>query len=143
MKVVINAKYGGFGLSNEAIKLYAKKKGIPLYGYVEDYEAGWKPLGRRPLLREGINPEKEWLVYWVMNDLGDSPTHEELNAAEWFDKPEGRSDPVLIEIIEELGKRADGNYAKLEIVEIPDDVDYVIEEYDGMEWISEAHRTWR
>lgn len=143
MKVVINAKHGGFGLSNEAIKLYAKKEGIPLYGYVEDFEAEYKPSGERPLLREGIDKKKDWLVYWVMNDLGDSPTHEELNNADEFDKPESRSDPVLISIIEELGKRADGDHAKLKIVEIPDDVDYVIEEYDGMEWISEAHRTWR
>lgn len=35
-----------------------------------------------------------------------------------------------------------GEYAKLDIVEIPDDVDWTIEEYDGREWISEKHRTW-
>jgi hypothetical protein len=31
----------------------------------------------------------------------------------------------------------------LEIVEIPDDVEYTIEEYDGLEHIAEKHRTWR
>jgi len=31
----------------------------------------------------------------------------------------------------------------LAIVEIPDDVEYTIEEYDGNEHVAEAHRTWR
>ena len=53
-----------------------------------------------------------------------------------------RNDPKLIEIIEKLGKKADGDYAELRIVEIPDDVEWEIEEYDGMEWVAEKHRTW-
>ena len=32
--------------------------------------------------------------------------------------------------------------AKLKIVEIPDDVEWIIEEYDGKEWIAEDHRRW-
>ena len=32
--IVINACYGGFGLSYEAVMLYAKKKGMELYAYV-------------------------------------------------------------------------------------------------------------
>lgn len=53
-----------------------------------------------------------------------------------------RDDPDLIEVIEELGPMAYGDCSELKIVEIPDDVDWVIEEYDGIEWVSEAHRTW-
>ena len=30
----------------------------------------------------------------------------------------------------------------LKIIEIPDDVDWIIEEYDGNEWVAEKHRTW-
>jgi len=30
----------------------------------------------------------------------------------------------------------------LKIVEIPDDVDWEINEDDGSEWIAEKHRTW-
>jgi hypothetical protein len=48
----------------------------------------------------------------------------------------------LVQVVEELGKEANGNYAKLEIIEIPDDVDWEIDEYDGMEHIAEKHRTW-
>lgn len=53
-----------------------------------------------------------------------------------------RNDPHLIQIVEELGEKANGRYAELEIFEIPDDVDWYVEGYDGMEWISEKHRIW-
>ena len=53
-----------------------------------------------------------------------------------------RHDPGLVEVVELLGKKADGDCAKLKIVEIPDDVDYEIQEYDGNEWVAEKHRTW-
>jgi len=53
-----------------------------------------------------------------------------------------RNDPILIAVLEEMGKRADGKYARIEVVEISDDIEWEIEEYDGQEWVSEAHRTW-
>ena len=60
-----------------------------------------------------------------------------------FDRYEvQRDDPVLVKIVEDLGAEANGNYAKLKVVEIPDDVDWVIEEYDGKEQVAEKHRTW-
>ena len=48
-----------------------------------------------------------------------------------------RNDPILVEIVEQLGEAADGDYAKLKVVDIPDDVPWTIEEYDGAEWIAE------
>jgi hypothetical protein len=61
-----------------------------------------------------------------------------------FDKwaDDARTDPTLIKVIEELGEAANGYYAKLEIVEIPDGTDWEIEEYDGKEWVAEKRRTW-
>ena len=54
-----------------------------------------------------------------------------------------RKDPRLIAAIEKLGERkASGRYAELRIVEIPDDVDWQIDEYDGFETIHEKHRSW-
>ena len=55
-----------------------------------------------------------------------------------------RDDPALVQVVEEMGKAADGAYARLEVVEIPDDVAWHIEEYDGdgNEHIAEDHRTW-
>lgn len=46
-----------------------------------------------------------------------------------------RDDPVWIEIVEELGDRADGRAAKIDIVEVPEGYGYWIEDYDGMEFV--------
>lgn len=54
-----------------------------------------------------------------------------------------RTDPKLIELMETKGSEwCSGDYANLKIVEIPDDVNYYISDYDGMEAVEEAHRTW-
>jgi hypothetical protein len=54
-----------------------------------------------------------------------------------------RTDAALIQTIEELGiEKSSGVYAELKIVDIPDDVEWEIDEYDGKEWVAEVHRTW-
>jgi hypothetical protein len=54
-----------------------------------------------------------------------------------------RNDPVLVEIVEEMGSSANGKFSDLKIVEVPDDVNWFIDDYDGYEWVAERHRTWR
>ena len=65
----------------------------------------------------------------------------------WMDRDILRADPVLLRIIDEIGlQRAGGPFSKLGIAEIPDDVPpggWIIQEYDGQEWVAEVHRTWR
>ena len=90
MKIVINACYGGFGLSKEALALFNERSGTVI-------------------------------------------THE---------RDIERNNPILVEIVEQLGEAADGEFAELKVVEIPDDVQWQIEEYDGNEWVAEKHRTW-
>jgi hypothetical protein len=53
-----------------------------------------------------------------------------------------RTDPALVKVVEQLGDRASDIYSQLSVVEIPDDVKWMIKEYDGIEWIAEEHRTW-
>lgn len=53
-----------------------------------------------------------------------------------------RTDEDLIKVVEKLKEKANTICSKLKVIEIPDDLDYEIEEYDGNEWISEKHRTW-
>jgi hypothetical protein len=52
-----------------------------------------------------------------------------------------RDDPALVQTVEELGKLANDQYAELVVVEIPDDAEWYIAEYDGNEWVAEG-RTW-
>lgn len=61
---------------------------------------------------------------------------------DWYYREIDRGDPTLIQVVEEMGKDANGDYAKLSIVVVPDGIEWQIEEYDGMEWVAEAHRTW-
>lgn len=53
-----------------------------------------------------------------------------------------RNDYNLISVIEELGHKSWGKFSELKIVEIPDDVEWEIAEYDGVEWVAEKHRKW-
>lgn len=69
-------------------------------------------------------------------------TEKGLDMAEFFMHEIERDDPVLVSVVETLGKKANDSYSKLKVVEIPADVKWTIEEYDGSEWIAEVHRTW-
>ena len=53
-----------------------------------------------------------------------------------------RNDPMLVKVVEDLGIESFGFAANLKIVEIPDDIDWEVVDYDGMEHIAEKHRTW-
>ena len=54
-----------------------------------------------------------------------------------------RDDPELVRLVETMGQNSYGRYAHLKIVEIPEDVDWILVEYDGMEHVAERHRIWR
>lgn len=53
-----------------------------------------------------------------------------------------RNDDLLIHVIEELGDKANTSVSKLKIIDIPDDIDWEITEYDGYEQVEEEHRVW-
>jgi hypothetical protein len=91
-KVVINACFGGFGLSEAALNEYKIRKDIT---------------------------DPDFYYYDIPRDC-----------------------PVLVAMIEEQVTAVNGGFADLRIVEIPDDVDWYIEEYDGNEHVAERHRTW-
>ena len=120
MKVVINKRHGGFGLSDAAMNRYAEIKGIALY------------------------PEKTYgmgtfTIYYTV------PADQRFNAKDREVLSEydmDRNDPILIQVVEEFGKKANGYAASLKVVEIPDDVKWHIHEYDGLEHVAEDHRTW-
>lgn len=114
MKVVINKCYGGFGLSKEALERYIKEKmSFAEVEYVMSHEK-----------------ESSLFNYFKVN-------------GEYFSEYDiERTDPVLVKIVEEMGADANCWCSKLKVVDIPDDVEWEIEECDGTEWIAEKHRTW-
>ena len=61
----------------------------------------------------------------------------------FWDRSIPRDCETLVQIVQELGKKADGDFSELRIVEVPEEVEWQIDEYDGQEWVAEKHRTWR
>ena len=64
------------------------------------------------------------------------------NKSEVYSFELDRTDPILIQVVEALGAEADGRFAKLRIIEIPDDIEWEVTEYDGSESVEEVHRKW-
>ena len=68
----------------------------------------------------------------------------ELKGIEFVPVPYGygrdieRNDPVLVQVVEELGSAANGSYATLRITDIPSGAQYRLQEYDGAEYIELA-----
>ena len=118
-KVVINRCYGGFSLSEKAFVEYLKRKGINCVTEVNEF--GWVDFYKNSISDENYISHYDYV----------SPRN--LNT---------REDPDLIAIIEEMGEESFGLVASLKIVEIPDDVEYEITEFDGLETIREKCRTW-
>lgn len=133
MKIVINKCYGGFGLSHKAVMRYAEFSGLTLYASVE------KSVGDFEHFKPYDGNKNAFIIYYHTKLLINE-TYPDKN--DFYERDIKRDDPNLVKVVEELGNKAGGRYSKLRIVEIPDGVDYVIEEYDGMEWIAEKHRTW-
>jgi len=53
-----------------------------------------------------------------------------------------RSNECLVKAVEEIGEeKASGACADLYVIEIPDDIEWEIHNYDGMESIHEKHKT--
>ena len=142
MKVVINTCYGGYGLSKEACQRYWDLKGKQVW--IED-DTKFKSMG---LFTVWLVPPEERLeskegeAFYQMS-LDDRRAYNQKHSEQtWYYRDVERNDPILVQVVEEMGDRAGGRCAELSIVEIPDDVQWVIEEYDGMEHVAEAHRTW-
>jgi len=53
-----------------------------------------------------------------------------------------RNDPILVQVVEELGKDSWSRTSELKVVEISDNINWHISEYDGMETIHEDHQVW-
>lgn len=112
--IVINKQHGGFGLSPDAQIAYLERSQIPYRLVDRDDRHSNQRYG--PMIM--------------------------VNGKHWYDKDIARDDPVLVALVRELGKVANGEHARLKVVRIPANVDWQIQDYDGREWISEQHRTW-
>jgi len=112
-QIVINTCHGGFGLSHEAMLLYAAKRGLNL---------------------TVIANESDFASY--------TPYFYEVDGEQFYDWDIARDDPNLIATVRELGEHSGHRFAELKIIEIPDDVNWVIRDYDGKEFVVDVNRCW-
>jgi len=136
MKIVINNCHGGFGLSEKGMLRYAELKGITVYPVKTDY-------GTMDYLT--VHPDKATppLADWHKASIAARKASNEAHTKEHlYDRDIPRDDKDLVTVVEELGREASDKYADLKVVEVPDDADWEIDEYDGSEWVSEKHRRW-
>ena len=141
MKVVINKCYGGFGLSKEAFVRYGEITGKKVW--IED-DTKYKSLGiftvwTCPPEERPENREEEFYSMSMEERTAYNESYRK-NTLDCYSMQ--RNDPALVQLVEEMGEKAFGRHAELSVVQIPDDVQYEIEEYDGKEWVAEVHRTW-
>jgi hypothetical protein len=66
----------------------------------------------------------------------------EITDPNFYSRRIPRDDEHLIAVVELMGAEASNKYSNLKIVDVPDDVNWYVEEYDGKEWVAERHRTW-
>ena len=129
MKIIINTCYGGYGLSKEAILRYAKLKGMTLY--TEDSLS---------VTHYYTVPVEEY--HAISAEAKIRREYTKVNGVYFHDRDIERTDPILVQVVEELGKNANGTYSDLQIIDIPDNVKYFIDDYDGRETVREEHRSW-
>jgi hypothetical protein len=148
VKVVINRCFGGFSLSEAAyVKLI--EWGIPVRGYIEQKQNPETGLYLPEPLNEGEVIFDRELADKESNDYkgyAEARSHGSRIFGRRYWEVWSRSErdhPLIVRVVEELGADANGDCADLEIVEVPEDVNWYIEEYDGMEHVAEQHRTWR
>lgn len=115
-QVVINRCHGGFGLSWDAQVAYLDRAGIAYTLENRESRDDTSRYGQRIKLASG-------------NDF--------------YDREIQRDDPILIALVKEMGKDANGQFANLRVVKVPGDVKWHVDEYDGLEWVAEDHRTWQ
>lgn len=133
-KVVINTCYGGFSLSEAGMRRYAEIKGITLYvERDEKYGAIVGPtfwlIPEEERLAE-VSPER-----WAEMSLEARQAWNEQYSGQTLScRDFARHDPVLVQVVEELGSAANNRFSQLEVVEIEGRM-YRIDEYDGMEGV--------
>jgi hypothetical protein len=124
-KIAYNTCYGGFSLSHDAIMRYAEIKGIKLYPFIGDLRGdltdtrNYKHASREEAL-------EAFCVHYCT-------TPEYSDDSYWSDRDIDRTDPALIQVIEEMGAEAGGRHASLAVKEISAGTKYRIDEYDGNE----------
>ena len=138
MKVVINECWGGFGLSKDAIKRLVELGDTHIKKMTNEEYYGNTARASGTTIKEERERDMKWSPQLFLDSDLD---HIYSDEHRW--KDELRSCSLLVQVVEELKDKADAEHANLIVVEVPDNIEYEIDEYDGQETVDEKHRSWR
>lgn len=134
-EIVINKCYGGFSLSYEGTMLYAKLCGFKLYAFVPS------PIDLNKYFQYNKKIHKSThFIFFSKKPLNKNGDIDDDGC--FYERDIERDDVNLIKVVKRLKKKANGNFAKLKIVKIPNNIQWHIEQYDGLEWVAENHKIW-
>lgn len=142
MEIAVNKCYGGFSPSMKGHREYLKLKGKKSFFYKQTkykFKAGVEEYTRIDDLSQD---DTNGCFHCYTKDLGKIvdklPNKDYVSLRE----DEIRIDKDFIKVVKELGSEVNTSVSNIQIVEIPDDVDWEIDEYDGIESVHEKHRSW-
>lgn len=147
MQIVINKCYGGFGLSNAAEDaLIGKCEHSTLVEPIEYYGG---PSSAFYEANKGRFGPDHWkgaynhdLQQFNSSSHAITRFHDGKVIYDAHRDYDNRSCPELLKVIKAMGKDANGQYAELRIVEIPDGRKFEINDYDGVESVHAVHEVW-
>ena len=133
VKIVYNSEPSGFCISEEGMKRYAELKGIPLY--VEKNKRGGNEYWTVP-------PEERVGIIFDQREYRNASEDEQRLSRELHKKYTmscfifERTDPVLVQVVEELEELAYGEYAVLQIAALKEGTKYrIIDEESAGEFV--------
>ncbi len=149
-KVIINKCFGGYGFDPFTVQKYAEAKGIRLYWYKWDHMVDVGTLKEymvKTPFEKIMEDDSLHIGYHAFTrDMGDTHIRdwrdENCCTDEFYIKNDdaSRTDPVLINIIEKYGNQNVHGCHAPTVIEVPDGVEWVVYEYDGLETLHEKHR---
>lgn len=132
MKVVINNCYGGFSLSPKGERRYLELAGQNVYFYRQS-KYNYKDNTTEFTRIDHIDDVPDLFFYCTNTDQG--KTISDYPEDVFYSRELKRNDPILVQVVEELGVEANGKCANLKIVDIEKGRWFKIDEYDGYESI--------
>ena len=163
MEIIINKCYGGFEISTKAYKEWRKRcverNGLFIYG--ENTSHQFKPTNKafsfveeetygkcvKMTLQDLDKSHKQFdKIFYTQKDFGDVVDTKKIPKRQRIEHLNGkkdiRVDPILIEVVKELGEKANTRVSDLEVVKIPDNMKWEILEFDGYEYLVDSKRCW-
>jgi hypothetical protein len=129
MKIVTNKIKGSFNLSALAILKLAERKGYSCHFFNTN--------DLRRYFEISLDEAQQSKIFFAFKT---SKVEEVIGSEDVRDyiisrRPGERNDIDLVSVVEELGENAEGESCKLQIVDIPDDVDWNIFAKEGREFV--------